>query len=1611
MHPRLTTAFRPARARLLSLCLAFVSACGGGNPVQPIGTSAGEVAGVVIKGPVQDASVTVYRLDAKFVRGTALGTARTDESGAFTVPVGSYNGALLVVSSSGTYVDEALGTPVSLGGREMVAVIPSYRSGEHLIGVRVTPISTLTAAFAAHHVAAGEELAQAVGEAYSHLNAHFGDVDWRTATPVDLTVAGATTLTPQVRAGLVLAALSQQAATIAQESGVSAALVNGATLTSALAADGADGRLDGAGPAGQLRQASYALDGLTARSGLAAAIGVFVSGPRNASALRLEDVRSLINAMAGSVDEYLFAGGPAAEVDVDAPEVTWLKPAADTGVSGSAPVEVRAVDASGIKSLRFTAPASLVALTSVIDGTSALLKGTLDVSALPDGPLTLTVAAEDAKGNTVSRSVAVTVSNRGPSVSVSAPSDGATLSGRVLLSASATSQQGVVSRLELRNAPSGVGPDTLAAADSYAAQWDTTQAPEGEQVLVFHAEDSFGASTDVSVVVKVDNVALGTVKVSVSAGNPIAGATVRVVALDVTTGGPASRPGGSVLGEGGPTEADGTLTFSLSQENWDGPVQLQVSGSSTLSYVDPTDGTAPVSIPAAVTLTSSLRHYKTGETLVAPVTLYTTLADSAARAYSRGKNSSFPASSYVDALSVVDVLFEKHVAGATPWALRRIVPASLTQPPSQALRDVVFAALPDVSLNQLARSIALSAGLSPVQGFDAVKLLTLLQRDISDGRFDGREGGLLLRVLGTPAYELSADELRVRLAVALDRFVTGPHNRSGLARADFRSAEPNVYDTISLDTSSLFDSAVPPTPFDTNAPVVSWRITFMGDNGTAYTAPVGDTKVVANTLTVEATAVDPEASGVRALTVTADGNALNGQQTASGRVSGMWTPTADGTSELVAVAEDTLGNTTTSRYVLIVDNAAPALAVSAPAAAAFYGAGAVPVDSTATDTNGVASHSVAGLTGASVSGITHVVGSWTPAAGTADGSVTATFAACDVVGNCRSKPQTFALDREAPVLSFATAPVQNTNANTVTFAVRAVDSAAGVAGVYGRRVGSSTPIAATKDAQGTWSLTLPATGEGDIEYHVWAVDTATPANSGESRSHPYKLTPTVRRDTVPPTVELVEGGFYRPEAGIRHKETAPGVPAVPVQYEVSSPSVALTAGSLVFKAVTRIAPGPLDGTDLSSSNTTNTPWLKYSVVRAATESEIVGVDYAITCAGCGAPSSSSGSLLLVDPAGSRVTYALPLTVDTIPGLRNATQTPVTLTIHVTARDAAGNSATSAAASVTFHLISPMLSVLKEDAYPSARDPKSPYGYRVGLFTYDDLWAPGTLAFEGKAHMRLARFRVRNPHSIPMVVNLTSTGAGTWTLKENYTHRKVDDSSTTATAVDGFSFPALQHWDLFGAYDTCAGGQPRPQFPCEVEDGVVLSNPIHPLGSSQQWSCVVPSYTSPSTVAEARSDVESAGYLSPTPTGNEPESSLAPGGYSLNERAAWRVPAASGAVPGELVLYALVPRNRGTMPQFTVEGGTRYQYLYALDYTVETGGQSCTDPNDNRQRLSSRRRALLYRDMTSASLSLALPYVINAMATYDAGAGNFPAVGAPRFVASGGITGEVDLTNN
>jgi hypothetical protein len=321
-----------------------------------------------------------------------------------------------------------------------------------------------------------------------------------------------------------------------------------------------------------------------------------------------------------------------------------------------------------------------------------------------------------------------------------------------------------------------------------------------------------------------------TFDVRVSAGGPVAGATVTVYAISDATGQVNNSAGaGGVLGSAGPTDAAGKALVSV--RPYAGPVQI-VAGGPAMAYPDPTlppdsQGVVPtVQVPAAFLFTTYLAEFRDAPV---PVTLFATLADHAALAYARGLHLSHPSKTTItEALAARDPLFVTHITKAAaswrPDSLRRTVPVPLTQGP-QSLVDSAFAAIFDVALNQLARDTAAKAGYgSGGGGLTAPTLLQLLEDDIdADGRLDGLGfGGRTIATGGVTPVVMDAQFLRRPLAVALAAWSRNAQvNKSGISDADLVGAQ--VFKTILEDDSDLFGPA--PTlafdPLDRTPPEIS----------------------------------------------------------------------------------------------------------------------------------------------------------------------------------------------------------------------------------------------------------------------------------------------------------------------------------------------------------------------------------------------------------------------------------------------------------------------------------------------------------------------------------------------------------------------------------------------------------------------------------------------------------------------------------------------------------------------------------------------------------------------------------------------------------------------
>lgn len=1584
---------RAVKAGVSAVLFAVVASCGGGNPIKTGGKAQGSLAGVVFKGAVTNGTVRAFKLSDTFERGEKLADATTDDNGAFTLSLPPYSGALVIVASTGSYIEEAIGLGVKLDGNELTALVPAYTGGAVITGIRVTPVSTLATALALVHARAGGKLAAAHEEAKQHLHQHFGGVDWSTVSPADLSVAGVTNLSPEARAGLVLSGLSWLAKQQAETSNLQPGLVvNAATLTSLLVQDAADGTFDGSVSGAQLKSGQVPLTNLTLRSELVQGMTGFINSTRNASALSLSDITGFLAAVGTNNDPYLFCPGQVASascasgpIDTEPPVLAFVRPANGAGVAGSTIVEVHASDNSKLGTLRFTAPTSLTG-TGVVwanEQRDGSLTATLDVSALPDGPLEIRAETTDAAGNPAAKSITIIVSNQGPELTVTAPSTGLTVQGTgAAISATATARApgATIQRIEVVSPlDGGVGSDILPAADSFAAIWNTTVMPEGPAVVTLRATDSYGTSTDVSVSVVVDNVPFGTVSGSVIAGAPVNGLSVKLLAIDDTTGLPVTgRLGGPILGQTSEVTVDGGFSFTLTQENYSGPVQLVAEGTGAASYLDPSDSTANVILPGTMKLSSFVSTYTTGQQLSRPVTYWTTLADGAALAFAGGRNPTSPApSSLTAALSTIDPLFARHIVTSSSWDSRLVFPTSLTSSP-QSLGDVVFAAAPDVALNQLARQIATDVGLTPATGFSAAHLVALLQSDISDGQFDGKANGAQLSTAGTTPYSLTADTTRFRQAIALDLFIRSTNNLSGLSRQDMQTS--NIYDTISMDTSLLYPASATPTPFDNQSPTVTWTITYQRDSSTVAPA-VGAAQLVRALTFVSADSHD--GSGVDSMVITLDGVQLGGNPGSNadhfaGNFDTVAWPLADGVHVLNAHVCDRLTNCGDVATTFTVDNTVPVIGIVSPALNRGGGLGgstpkyfsqAFQVEASATDTNGVGSLVVTAPTVGADTDMTpeHLLvyaSSWNLGAAV-DGLTAVQFSSCDVVGNCSTASRAYNVDRTPPTVT-AGSGLAYTNQSTTTVVVNATDTGAGVKDRW-VQLGTNAPVLAVPTnvlGSTLYVATIDLNGlQGALQFKVWATDAAEPSNSGESAGSPYSVVVTKTRDTTAPVVSALAPTSYRDERGLTVAKDAQGRPVMPAQYQYAGAPVAVGENGRIYKLNSKmVATDP------------NEAFLRWAVTTPTTyEAPISAATYRVTFApaadgsnACASIVCPSGQLRLSAATAPNFTlYELPLNNATM--VLNAVNT-----FEVTFKDAALNT-TTRTFTVEHTAVGAPIVLWRDTQYPTYTDTNNFFTKSYGALFGHNYRVIRWVVYN--PNVEPVTFITDNTWSVPWTETFTATtsrlgsnGFGGWNANTQisdgnrltsraqsilYTHRVADictppGGSTQTCNQSGACMPQASSCPMFsgGTGNALNDFCPGTDFTHPQMINGQYAEPIHWLGTDANpttvFDCNLVSGTPQSLRYSPTYNVDGValieGYSNPAAQGGETSPApMSNGGFVI--------PAATSATAGAIALYSDLyadyrPATGVPAVDLPTVGPFQVAFFYKLQTLKYTAGATC-----------------------------------------------------------------------
>ena len=185
------------------------------------------------------------------------------------------------------------------------------------------------------------------------------------------------------------------------------------------------------------------------------------------------------------------------------------------------PLAATASDNVGVTRVEFYADGTLVGTDSTVPYTA-----TWNATSATPGSHTIQARAYDAAGNTTNSSVTVSVvtppsDTTAPTVSITSPASGATVSGSVALAATASDNVGVV-RVEFYADGNLVGADT---SSPYTVTWNASLAVPGSHTIQARAYDAAGNTTTSSVTVTVP-VPTDTTAPTVSITSPASGATV-----------------------------------------------------------------------------------------------------------------------------------------------------------------------------------------------------------------------------------------------------------------------------------------------------------------------------------------------------------------------------------------------------------------------------------------------------------------------------------------------------------------------------------------------------------------------------------------------------------------------------------------------------------------------------------------------------------------------------------------------------------------------------------------------------------------------------------------------------------------------------------------------------------------------------------------------------------------------------------------------------------------------------------------------------------------------------------------------------------------------------
>ncbi len=233
---------------------------------------------------------------------------------------------------------------------------------------------------------------------------------------------------------------------------------------------------------------------------------VNVAAPANGSNDGVHTISYRSTDGAGNVESWRTA---TVRIDASVPGLTPADPGDD--LRGTVALSATATDpSSGVASVSFqSAPAGSGTWTTISTDPAAPFAASWDTTGLSDGDYDLRFVATDNASNTTAAVLAgKTVDNTDPTVALTAPADGGSVSDSVPVTANASDSGSGLASVSFMVRPAGGIYSTIStdASSPFTAAWDSTASADGSYELVAVATDfAGGTATSTVVTVTVDN--------------------------------------------------------------------------------------------------------------------------------------------------------------------------------------------------------------------------------------------------------------------------------------------------------------------------------------------------------------------------------------------------------------------------------------------------------------------------------------------------------------------------------------------------------------------------------------------------------------------------------------------------------------------------------------------------------------------------------------------------------------------------------------------------------------------------------------------------------------------------------------------------------------------------------------------------------------------------------------------------------------------------------------------------------------------------------------------------------------------------------------------------